>query len=130
MNIFFKYFLAWFPMLILAIANGALRDLVYKKHVGELTAHQISTITLFVLFVVYITLVVKLFPPDSGKQALFLGIGWACMTLSFEFGFGKYRGNSWEKLFSDYNLLQGHIWLLIPLTLALYPYAVYHLIRR
>lgn len=125
MNIFLKYFIAWFPMLILAIANGALRDLVYKKFVGELAAHQISTITLLLLFGIYIVFITKKLPPNSQMQALMLGVFWMCLTLVFEFGFGRYRGNSWQKLFTDYNILKGRIWILIPIALAIGPYIFY-----
>jgi len=44
-----KYFLAWFGMMVFAIINGGLRDFVYKSHVGDLPAHQISTVMLIVL---------------------------------------------------------------------------------
>jgi hypothetical protein len=33
-------------MLLLAIINGAARDLWYKKFVGDLVAHQLSTLSL------------------------------------------------------------------------------------
>jgi hypothetical protein len=48
-----KYFFAWFGMMVLAIINGGLRDFVYKSHVGDLSAHQISTVMLIVLFAGY-----------------------------------------------------------------------------
>jgi len=31
MNILWKYFALWFPMMLIAIANGAARDLLYKS---------------------------------------------------------------------------------------------------
>ena len=46
MSLFVKYLLAWLPMMIIAIGNGALREFVYKRFVGELAAHRISTFTL------------------------------------------------------------------------------------
>lgn len=125
MHIFLKYFIAWFPMLVLAVANGALRDLVYKKNVGELAAHQISTFTLLLLFGIYIYIITRKFPPHSQSQAIAIGIFWMCLTLLFEFGFGWYRGNSWHKLFTDYNILKGRIWVLIPIALATGPYILY-----
>ena len=54
MNIYIIYLFAWFPMLILAILNGILRDLGYKKYIGDLAAHQLSTVSLLILFGVYI----------------------------------------------------------------------------
>lgn len=48
------YFLAWFPMVLIAIANAALREAGYKRYVGELAAHQISTLTGCILIGVYV----------------------------------------------------------------------------
>lgn len=127
---FLKYLLAWFPMLLLAIANGALREFVFKKYVGELTAHQLSTFSLLLLFTIYIGFIIKWIPPASANQAMLVGLFWLGLTLLFEFGFGRYRGNSWEKLFTDYNLLKGRLWILIPLWLAIAPYLFFKLRNR
>ena len=101
MSPFLKYFPAWFPMLLLAIANGALREFVFKKYMSELTAHQISTFSLLLLFAVYIGLIIKWMPPASANQAILVGLFWLVLTLLFEFGFGRYRGISWGTLFAD-----------------------------
>jgi len=124
-----KYILAWFPMLLLAVLNGALRDLGYKKHVGDLTAHQISTVTLIILFAFYIGYIIHRFPPSSSIQAILIGTIWVVLTLSFEFSFGRYRGNSWSALFADYNILKGRIWILIPLWILIAPYLFYKYFR-
>ena len=121
------YFLLWLPMLLIAIANGALREFVFKKYVSNLPAHQLSTITLIILFAVYIGFVINRFPPASSRQAIFIGLVWVVLSLIFEFGFGRYRGRSWPQLFEDYNLLKGRIWILIPLWLAIAPYIFYKL---
>jgi hypothetical protein len=124
-----KYILAWFPMLFLAILNGSLRDLVYKKYAGDLTAHQISTVTLIILFAFYIGYIISRFPPVSSTQAILIGTIWVILTLSFEFGFGRYRGNSWLVLFADYNVLKGRIWVLIPVWVLIAPYLFYKYFR-
>ncbi len=127
MHPFLKYLVAWFPMLLLAIANGALREFVFKKYMGELTAHQLSTFSLLVLFAVYTGFVMHYFPPASANEAILLGLFWLVLTLLFEFGFGRYRGNSWEKLLEDYNLVKGRLWILIPLWVAIAPYIFFKL---
>lgn len=121
----FKYVLLWFPMLLLAIANGALRDLVYKKYTGDLAAHQISTLLLIILFAVYIGTIMRYSPPASPIHAISIGGLWLTLTLLFEFGFGRLRGNSWSHLFADYNLFAGRVWILVPLWLAIAPYIFY-----
>ncbi len=122
-----KYFLLWFPMIILAVLNGTARDLGYKKYLGDLTAHQLSTISLIILLWLYISFVIKKFPPASVTQSINIGIAWLLLTLAFEFGFGLYRGKSMNELFADYNLLKGRIWILIPIWTAIAPYIIYRI---
>ena len=123
-----KYVLAWIPMLLIAIANAALRDLWYGKRVTELQAHQISTITAIPLFAVYIWIVIRFWPPESSGQVLVVGVLWLGLTIAFEFLFGHYvSGLSWNRLFHDYNLAAGRIWVLIPLWLLVAPYIFYQL---
>jgi hypothetical protein len=112
-------------MLIIAVLNGATRDLWYKKYTGELLGHQISTITLIILFGFFIWLVIYKLPPVSGQEAIFTGLLWLMLTLMFEFGFGLFRGNSWSKLLNDYNISKGRIWILIPIWTAIAPYIFY-----
>src|SRR5688500_14988908 len=104
------YLLLWFPMLIIAIINGLIRELLFKQFVSNLAAHQLSTITLVLFFAFYIRFVIRRFPPPSASMALLIGLVWVLMTLCIEFGFGRYRGNSWEQLFHDYNVFQGRLW--------------------
>src|SRR5437764_9218561 len=106
-----KYILLWFPMLLIAVGNGSLRDFVYKRWTGALAAHQISTLSLLLFFALYIYWVVARYPPVSGRQALMVGLLWTLMTLCFEFGLGRWRGRSWSELFQDYKLWEGRIWL-------------------
>lgn len=119
-----KYFLLWFPMLALAIFNGLLREW-YKQFTGELTARQISTVTLIIFFAVYIYWVINTYPPRSSNFALMIGFLWLALTLAFEFGFGLYRGNSWSQLLSEYNILAGKLWILVPIWVAVAPYLFY-----
>ena len=124
-----KYFLCWFPMLLIAVINGTARDLWYKKYIGELPGHQISTISLIILFGFYIWFVINKFPPNSGKQAILIGLLWLTLTLLFEFSFGRIRGNSWAKLLEDYNILKGHIWILILIWTTIAPYIFFKIVR-
>ena len=121
-----KYFLLWFPMLAIAVANGIGREW-YKKFTTEITARQISTLTLIVFFGIYIYWVATRYPFESRAQALMTGVLWLLLTLSFEFGFGRFRGNSWGQLLAEYNILEGRLWILIPVWVAIAPYLFYQL---
>jgi hypothetical protein len=123
-----KYVLAWFPMVAIAIANGALRESWYGKHLSELTAHQISTLTAVVLFGAYIWFVVQFWSPTSKAQAIAIGLLWLVMTIAFEFLFGHFvAGHTWERLLHDYNLLAGRVWPLVLVWVAVAPYLFFRM---
>ncbi len=108
-----RYLLAWLPMLVLAIANGALRQLTFGKSLPELRAHQLSTLIGAVLIGLFIWLVIRAWPPKSDKRALAIGLAWLCLTVAFEFAFGRLVAHrSWPELVNDYNLAAGRVWLL------------------
>jgi hypothetical protein len=125
-----KYVLAWVPMVLIAIVNAAFREAGYGKFMGELGAHQLSTLTAIILFGVYIWILTRVWPIQSSGQAITIGLIWLGLTVAFEFLFGHYvMGNSWEKLFHDYNLLAGRAWVLVLIWIAIAPYVFYSLAK-
>lgn len=98
----------------IAIANGVARNLLYMPYVGDLFAHQISTIigiTLFV-FVGYLFFrgIVKEY---SYRELILSGLFLVIMTILFEFGFCHFVDNiSWKKCLADYNIFKGRVWTL------------------
>jgi hypothetical protein len=116
------YLIAWFSMMVLAIVNGIVRDLVYRKWIGEFRAHQLSTLTLLLLFAGDFWMLFTVWPLASYSQAWTVGTGWLAMTLAFEFGFGHWvSGQSWRQLWRAYRLHEGQLWLLIPLWVWIGP---------
>ncbi len=116
-------------MLLIAIANGAFRQLTFAKAMPELRAHQLSTAIGSVLIGLFIWKVVRLWPPGSGRQALSIGIVWLALTVAFEFVFGRFvMHRTWPQLFGDYNVLKGRVWavFLIWLTFAPYVFFSFH----
>lgn len=121
------YLLLWFPMMLIAVLNGTVRDLVYKKYTGELTAHQLSTASLLVLLGIYIRWTMQQYPPATAATALQIGCGWMLLTLLFEFGLGRIRGRSWQVVLADYQIQKGRIWVLIPAWVLVAPWFFYQL---
>ncbi len=123
-----RYTFAWLILLVAAILNGALREAAYKNHLGELRAHQISTLTGIILFAVIVWALSRWWPLQSAKQAWSVGFLWLAMTLAFEFLFGHFvMGHPWAKLLHDYNLLAGRVWLLVLIWTTIAPYVFYKL---
>lgn len=128
-NIFIKLFLLWLPMIVIAFANAALRELVIIKYYNELTAHQLSTITLIILCGIYIWFVFPLLKIQNVKDSLLTGFVWVMLVVVFEFALGRLTNKSWEFLFQNYNILSGRIWLLFLVCLFLMP-SVFYVIKK
>jgi len=116
----------WFLFMILAIINAGLRNNIYRTMIGELRAHQLSTI-IFIALIFIVTYVILRLSSISltSSEAFLIGILWMLFTVSFEFIAGHFLfGNSWNKLLGDYNILTGRIWIFVLLTLIFTPYLV------
>lgn len=87
-----------------------------------------STVSALVLLGPYIWAVIQLWPPQSSTQALATGAIWLLLTIAFEFLFGRYVArHSWSRLFHDYNIFAGRVWLLVPAWVAIAPYVFHRL---
>lgn len=125
-----KYVLAWVPLVLIAIANGAFREGVYGRYLSELSAHQLSTVFGILLFGLYIWTLMHYMPPASSKQAISIGLIWLGLTVAFEFIFMHYvAGRSWGVLLHDYNILAGRIWVLVLIWVTVAPYVFYRLLK-
>jgi hypothetical protein len=120
-----RWLIAWAGAPVLAIINGAIRELVYKEHVGESTADQISVAPLIALLALYFWVLQRRWPLPTRRDARGVGAAWAAFSVLFEFGFGHYvEGDSWADLLRTYDVTAGNLWILIPLWIAAGPLTV------
>ena len=74
------------------------------------------------VFALYVWMLQRRWPIQTARTALAIGAAWAVLTLSFEFGFGRYVvGQSWAELPEAYNLANGRLWVLVPLWTLVAP---------
>jgi hypothetical protein len=119
---FTKVLLLWIPMPFLGIINGAFRQAVILKYVDDLRAHQISTFTLIVLLAIYVHLIFKKLYVTDYTGAWITGVTWLLLTLIFEFSLGYFVSHlSLIEMLADYNIFQGRLWPLVPLSVLLLP---------
>jgi hypothetical protein len=125
-----RYTLAWLPMVVLAILNGTLREFTYGKAMSKLHAHQLSSVTLILMFVVYVWFLNSKWPLHSLVQAAVVGLIWLALTVLFEFGIGRSISHqSWEQLLQAYNIFDGNLWPLVLAAVAILPTLVFWLRR-
>jgi hypothetical protein len=125
-----RYLVAWFPMLALAIANGALRQATYGKRIPELRAHQLSTAIGAAVFGVYIGFVIRAWPPVSTQQALQVGLLWLALTIAFEFFMGLVLARRpLDQVLRDYDVTRGRVWVFLLLWITVAP-VLFHLLDR
>jgi len=113
----------WSAIVPMAIANGAVRELVIVPAAGPAAGHVISTILLCAVILLLAWLAIGWMRPASLRDAARIGIGWLALTIAFEFLAGHYMfGTPWDRLLADYNLAEGRVWILVPITTALAPW--------
>jgi hypothetical protein len=129
--LFLKSLAAWFVILCLAVANGALREAVLIPVLGK----QVGLVSSGVLLTAFVALVAYLFVRSVRgmglSNAVRTGILWACLTVLFEFGFGRWvQHKSWAELLDAYTFKEGNIWPLVLLVVLLAPAALAMAVSR
>src|SRR3569832_2504349 len=124
----FRYVLAWIPMLVIAVANGAFRQLTFGKVMSEPHAHQLSTLIGSFWIGAFIWLVVHTWPPSSGRQALLVGVVWVLLTVAFETFMGLVlQHRPIQDVLYENNLSAGRVWTLFLIWLGVAPWSFFHI---
>lgn len=111
-----RWLAAWGGALLIAIANGGIREATYAKRLRYHRAGQISGLTGVGAFTLYFLALQRRWPLETRRDALAVGAAWTAMTVVFEFSFGGLvQKESWEEMLAAYNLAEGELW---PLVLA------------
>jgi hypothetical protein len=85
--------------MVMAVANGAIREAFITPLFDAPTGHILSTAILCVAIFVVAWFSISWIGPNTGREALSIGIQWVGLTIAFEFLAGHYVfGNTWESL--------------------------------
>ena len=104
----------WIALIVLAIANGSVRQFLLLPSVGPYAGHLISSVTLSLLILLVAWLSIRWIGPATVQQAWLIGVLWLSATVAFEFLAGHYLfRNPWPKLFADYDVRQGRVWVVV-----------------
>ena len=112
----------WGVILVCAVLNGAVREAVLVPKLGNPVALVLSGLLLSAcILVVSFELVPKLGRLQT-RDCLYLGLFWLCLTLVFEFSFGRLlQQRSWSELLEAYTFKGGNIWPLVLLVTLIAP---------
>ena len=112
----------WMVILIGAMLNGMAREAVLLPRLEPSVAHLASGVALCLIIVLVSVALVPRLGPLSTAACLGIGAFWLCLTLAFEFGFGRlvqHRG--WPEMLEAYTFKDGNIWPIVLLVTLVAP---------
>jgi hypothetical protein len=114
MHYLIRNFLVWLLFIPLAMANGALRDLVLAPVLGDTLARAVSSLTLSLLILGVTLLLVDRLGVNTRAGYLTVGVFWLVLTVLFEVSFSMLlMGHPMDELLQDYDLFRGRLWLIV-----------------
>jgi len=106
--------LVWLLLVLLAIANGLIRDKLLAPAIGTTRALPISGLTLSLMILIAGYLAVPLFGVPSAAGYLAVGLQWVGMTLAFELLFGRYAlRKPWPEVLRVFNPAHGDLFIVV-----------------
>lgn len=124
-----KAVLAWLAILVLAIANGALRETVLVPAFGPVTGLVASGVLLALAIFLVTFACARWLGLDSEHEAWRVGLLWLALTLLFEFAFGALvQHRTVQEMMEAYTLKRGNLWPLDLVATLVAPVAAWHLL--
>lgn len=118
-----KPFVVWLSILLLAILNGGLREVVLIPALGNPQGLILSGVLLSALILVVTYFALPWLGWHSVAGYIVIGLAWLCFTLTFEFTFGYFiEAKTWSQLCDAYVFKDGNIWPVVLFTTAVAPY--------
>ena len=123
MSPWLKALVLWFGILVLAAANGTLREKVLIPAFGN-TAGLISSGVILSACIFSVALAAApWYGPLTSNQWLLIGAFWLVLTLMFEFSFGRFiQHKNWAELLEAYTFKGGNIWPLVLVATSIAPW--------
>ncbi|GAA0363287.1 hypothetical protein GCM10009092_29570 [Bowmanella denitrificans] len=123
MALFGKALLIWLMILLLAIANGILRESVLLIVVVKTAAFIVSGLLLCLCIFIMTYLALPWFGRLPASHYWRIGALWLVLTLAFEFVLGAViQGHSWAQLSEPYTFKDGNLWTLVLCVTFTSPY--------
>ncbi|MCM2270177.1 MAG: hypothetical protein NDJ75_08745 [Thermoanaerobaculia bacterium] len=78
------YVLAWFPMVVVALLVGAVRDLTFGRQLKPEASRRVTAAVAAVALGLYIAALARFMPFASPRQALVVGGVWVAITAALD----------------------------------------------
>jgi hypothetical protein len=107
-SVVFRALIVWLILIAAEILHGIARGVFLVPFVGDFQSRQIGVLTGSLIIFIIALVFVRWIGASRSTQLLGIGLLWGVLTLAFEILFGRFVvGASWERLLSDYNVLEG-----------------------
>ena len=104
----------WLVIVLVAILNGSLRDIVLVPWLGMELALPLSGVFLSMLIFLLTLLLIPFVNLSKQKTCLWIGLMWLVFTLAFEFIFGYFVvGKSWREIQQVFDWRDGNLFSLV-----------------
>lgn len=102
-----RAFAVWLLLITAEVVHGIVRTLVLTPVVGDFRARQLGVFTGSLLILLITAVTIRWIRAGRRRTLLMIGGAWVVLTVAFEISLGRMMGYSWERLGSDYNMLEG-----------------------
>jgi hypothetical protein len=117
-----KAFALWLAILVLAVANGLLREAVLIPALGRFAGLMTSGLVLSLLILLVALLAAPWYGRLEAGSYWQIGAVWLVLTVSFEFGLGRLiQYKPWQELLQAYTFSGGNIWPAVLLMVLVAP---------
>ncbi|TWU49313.1 hypothetical protein [Rubripirellula reticaptiva] len=98
----------WLLIIVAEIIHGIVRAIALVPMIGEFRSNQIGVFTGSSIILAIANFTIRWIGAKRRNELLLVGLIWLVLTVAFEVLFGRLVvGLSWERIGSDYNVLNG-----------------------
>ena len=116
------YFLIWPALFAVTFINAAIRELSYRKYLGEYQNHAAGTAAGTVLIGISIYIVNTVWPFHGREQAFYVGFIWTAMTVIAETVTVLFlMKKDFKSLLRSYDITKGELWPIFLIFLIIFP---------
>lgn len=121
-KVMLKAVVIWLLILVLAIANGVLRQAVLVPWLGAAPGLAFSGVLLSCLVLACAYASGPWLKVRTPRGLVLQGLAWLALTLAFEFSFGLLQGKSMIEILAAYRFEGGNLWPVVLAVTALAPW--------